>query len=104
MQLKGLLYRKLVELTKARKKEQEKIEKEHVIIREDIDKESDEIVEEIQSLIKNDTKRSEQNIDEKFDRILKNLDVLNKLNRIQVQQNQSIIGMLKKKRKVIVSL
>ena len=104
MQLKGLLYRKLVELAKARKKGEEKIKKDHITIREDIDKESDEIVKEIESLIRNDTKKSEQNIDGKFDRILKNFETLNKLNRTLIQQNQTIISLLRKKKKIVVAI
>jgi phosphoenolpyruvate-protein kinase (PTS system EI component) len=101
---KGLLYRKLTELTKARKKGEKQIKKEHKTLSKDIDRESDEIVKELESLIKMDMRKSEHDIGDKFNRILKNLQTLNKLNKAVISQNQSLIGLLKKKRRVTISI
>lgn len=98
MQLRGLLYRKLREFAENRRKAEKRSHKEHKTLRKDIDKESDEIIGELEVLMKKDAKKAGDDIDSKFDQILKNLETLNRLNKTVIKQNQVLMNLLKKKK------
>ncbi len=97
MQLKGLLYRKLKELAEKGKKEQKRIE-------EDITRETHEAISELESFMSKDIKKVERNVDVKLNQVLKNLEILNRLNKSIIKQNQALIGLLRKGKKIVVSV
>ena len=80
MQLRGLLYRKLTETIKTRKKEEKKIKR-------SIKKETKKAVTEIESFVTKDMKMIERNFNERFNQIKKDLKTLNKLNKSIIRQN-----------------
>lgn len=89
MQLRGLLYRKLTEVIKTRKKEEKKIKR-------SIKKETKKAVTEIESFVTKDMKMIERNFNERFNQIKKDLKTLNKLNKSIIKQNRRLIRQLKK--------
>jgi len=97
MQLKGLLYRKLNKLVETGKKKQKKIE-------EDITQKTQQVISELESLMNRDVKKVEHAVDGKFNQILKNLEILNRLNKTIIEQNQVLINLIKKEKKIIVSV
>ncbi len=92
MQLKGLFYRKLGELTKAGKKEEKHIKK-------DIKNETRKAVGKLEIFVENDIKKIRRDFDSKFSQIMDGLKVLNKLNKDIIEKNQSLINQLKKRKK-----
>jgi hypothetical protein len=91
MQLKGLLYRKLTEIIKTRKKEEKKIKK-------SIKKETKKAVTEIESFVAKDMKMIEHNFNDRFNQIKKDLKVLNKLNKNVIKQNRKLVRQLRKRK------
>jgi hypothetical protein len=89
MQLRGLLYRKLTETIKTRKKEEKKIKR-------SIKKETKKAVTKIESFVTKDMKMIERNFNERFNQIKKDLKTLNKLNKSIIRQNRRLIRQLKK--------
>lgn len=87
VELKGVLWKKLQEIRNNRMK-RKKLKKE---------------VKSLERIEKNITK-SEDCSDEKLDLAVRNLEMLNSLSKKIVKQNQEIIELLKKKRKVVVSI
>jgi hypothetical protein len=92
MQLRGLLYRKLTEVIKSRKKSEKKIKK-------SIKKETKKAVTEIESLITKDMKMIERDFNGRFNQIRKDLKTLNKLNKNIIKQNRKLIRHLKKRKR-----
>jgi hypothetical protein len=99
VQLKGLLYRKLMEVAKTRKKEEKRIKKE-------ITQETHHAVDELESFVNKDVKKVEHTVDAKLNHILKNLETLGRQNEIIFKQNQTmteLLKLLKKGKRIIIS-
>ena len=99
VQLKGLLYRKLMDLTEKRKNEEKRIKKE-------ITQETHQAVDELESFVNKDVKKVEHDVDVKLNHILKNLETLGRQNEIIFKQNQTmteLLKLLKKGKRIIIS-
>jgi len=92
MQIRGLLYRKLTEVIRSRKKSEKRIKK-------SIKKETRKAVVEIEAMITKDVKMIERDFNGRFNQIKKDLKTLNKLNKGIIKQNRKLIRHLKKRKK-----
>lgn len=94
MQLRGFLYRKVKQLAESRKRQERKIDKDMRI-----SKATKKAVNKLKFFMRRGIRKTEHNVDLKLNQVLENLQTSNELNKSIIKQNQTLISLLKKKRK-----